>query len=50
MEKTHFSVILTLQSKSLLFKDVNLSSASFDSAAKSDLQATGIDLNKQNKY
>lgn len=41
---THLSVILTSLSRSLVFRDAILDSASFDSATKSDLQATGIDL------
>lgn len=41
---THFSVTLTWLSSSLSFRDAILDSASFDSATKSDLQATGIDL------
>ena len=45
---THFSVTLTSLSNSLFFRDAILNSASLDSATKSDLQATGIDLkNKQ---
>lgn len=46
MTMTHFSVTFTSLSSSLLFKDPILDSASFDSAAKSDLQATGIDLKR----
>lgn len=43
---THFSVTFTSLSSSLLFRDAILDSASFDSATKSDVQATGIDLKK----
>lgn len=43
-EMTHFSVTLTSLFRSLLFSDAILDSASFDSATKSDLQATGMDL------
>lgn len=41
---THFSVTFISLSSSIFFRDATLDSASFDSATKSDLQATGIDL------
>lgn len=44
---TYFLVTLTPLSSSLFFRDAILDSASFDSATKSDRQATGIDLNNK---
>lgn len=44
INNTHFLVILTSQSCNHFFRDIILDSASLDSATKSDLQATGIDL------
>lgn len=43
-DKTHFLVILTSLNCSQFFSETILDSASLDSATKSDLQATGIDL------
>lgn len=44
IDKTHFLVTLTSLNCSHFFRDTILDSASLDSATKSDLQATGIDL------
>lgn len=44
INKTHFLVILTSLYRNEFFRDNILDSASLDSATKSDLQATGIDL------
>lgn len=48
-EMTHFSVTLTSLARILLFSDAILDSASFDSGAKSDLQATGTALRNRGK-
>lgn len=46
---THFSVTFISLSSSIFFRDATLDSASFDSATKSALQATGIDLKNKLK-